>query len=834
MDKKNIEDIYPLTPMQQALLLHHLQLGKSDGGFLQMSFFLHGNLDVSQLKRSWQFTVERHPVLRTAVYWEDLDKPLQVVYRLVSLPWEYQDWRQLSPEEHNEKLEAFFKGDRENGLQLSQAPVMRLTLFQFSENAYQFTWSCHHLLLDGWSGALVLKEVFDYYEALTQRQDYHIERPLPYRSYIIWLQKQDLVKAKSFWYDSLKNFSIPPPLSGNNLQKSSSDGQVYDEQQFRLSQGSTEEVQLFVQQNRITLNILIQGVWALVFSKSIHQEDIIIGTTVSGRPSELPGVDSMVGLFTNTLPFRMKISGRRQVISWLRDLQTQQVEMCQYEHSPLAQILEWSGLPGHPSLFESIVVFENYPWTSFLKEGNTTLEIRNFRGGITTNYPLTLIVKPNHEFSIQLIYDSYRFNKNLIQAILKCLQALINRIVSNPEQSLSELQQFLVEREQVDSINLMETHTENRQDTTQRNPQHEKISAIKSENYVAPRDSLEQELGEIWQQVLGVEPISIDANFFDLGGNSLLVVTLIEQVEKKLGHTVPLVTLFQAPTLEQFAHILRQKQSLIQTSHIVSIQPKGPKPPLFFYGVRPSHNLAHYMGPEQPIYGLAPQDLKGKQTSKTIFKEMASLYISEILNHFPDGPYALGGHCWAGMLAYEMAQQLHKLGKTVTIVILVGTTFKIPNKIYLSYLLRRRISEHARNLLQLQPKEKLNYIRDDLARGVRDKILSLTRRIHQLKNKTSNTYASAKLARFDATGNYEPLPYPGRVVVFYGEENPIKHKDDPRYLTWRQFVKGDLDIQNSAGKYGGILEEPHVSLLAKQIEVCLDTALPMERKTRIG
>ena len=477
--------------------------------------------------------------------------------------------------------------------------------------------------------------------------------------------------------------------------------------------------------------------------------------------------------------------------------------------------------------------------------------VSNFRGGITTKYPLAMIVRPAQEFSLQFTYDTQRFSKPAIHKLLQCMQVVLTRIVAHPEHALLELQKFLAKKEDMDSnklprlhdifdrdkqqgikptggtkpagwIKLADSQMDNREKEELKDLSSSRGSATKTNDFLAPREGLEQELAKIWQKVLGVDSISVTANFFQLGGNSLLVVNLLEQVESELGKKVPMVMLFQAPTIQQFAQVIGEHHLSTLTSSVVPVQAQGSKPPLFFYGVKPSHSLAPYLGADQPIYGLVPQDLKGRNTSKSIFKEMASQYVTEILTQFPDGPYVLGGHCWAGMLTYEMAQQLQQQGKTVKLLVLLATTFKIPNKIYLSYIMRRRIFEHVRNLFQLGAKEKLSYIRDDLARGVRDKILSVTRRVRKLKNKTTKTYATTQLARFDATGDYEPLPYSGSVVVFYGEENPVKHNDDPRYLTWRSYVKGDLEIHNTAGKYGAILTEPHISTLAKQIKSCLD------------
>ncbi len=440
MSSKNIEAAYPLSPMQHGMLFHTLYEPESGMYFEQLSCTLDGNLNVLAFQQAWQQVVERHPVLRTAFVWNKIEKPLQVVGRRVGLPWQQHDWRGLSPVDQQEKLEVFLQADREQGFQLSKAPLMRLTLIQMDESVYQFIYSFHHLLLDGWSLSLVLKEVFVFYEAICQGQDLHLKRSRPYQDYIAWLQQQDLSQAEAFWRLALKGFTAPTPIGVNKaLGSLSSEGEAYSEQQIQLSVAATAALQSFARQHQLTLNTLVQGAWALLLSHYSRQEDVVFGATTSGRPADLAGVEFMVGLFINTLPIRVQASPEAFILDWLKQIQAQQVDVSQYEYSSLIQVQGWSEVPRGLPLFESIVVFENYPVDASLQKQGGSLEIHNVRAVERTNYPLTVIAEPGQELWLQLNYDCRRFDGATITRMLRHLQTLLEGIVANPGKRLKDL-----------------------------------------------------------------------------------------------------------------------------------------------------------------------------------------------------------------------------------------------------------------------------------------------------------------------------------------------------------------------------------------------------------
>ncbi|MBD2690475.1 non-ribosomal peptide synthetase [Anabaena catenula] len=442
---KNIDDVYPLSPMQAGMLFHSLLAPESGVYCEQTSFELHGALNVPAFVQAWQQVIARHPILRTGCVWENLEKPLQVVGRQVKFPWQEEDWWGVEPKEQQQKLAALLIADRQRGFELSQAPLMRLLLIRLSEQVYHFTWSHHHILLDGWSVPIIFQEVITYYKAFCQSQNIYLESPRPYRDYIAWLQQQNLSQAEVFWRNILNGFTTPTPIGIKPITQHLTDN---GEQEIKLSAVTTSALESLAKQHQLTLNTLVQGAWALLLNRYSSEEDIVFGATVSGRPPCLPKVEAMVGLFINTLPVRVQIDPEQFLLSWLKQLLAQQVEARQYEYTPLSEIQKWSDIPPGSPLFESIVVFENYPVEASLLEPDINLEIKNRRSFERTNYPLTMSAVPGEELLLKIAYQQsdllaaalrYRLDSATIKRMLGHLQTLLVGMATNPHQRLKDL-----------------------------------------------------------------------------------------------------------------------------------------------------------------------------------------------------------------------------------------------------------------------------------------------------------------------------------------------------------------------------------------------------------
>lgn len=427
------------------MLFHTLYAPGSGVYVTQLSCQLHGPLNVAAFERAWQQVVDRHSVLRTFFVWEDVAKPVQVVQRKVELHVEYDDWRYFAPDTHAARIAALMHDDREQGFDLTSAPLMRLKLLHLSEETYQLVWSFHHVLLDGWCLALLLKEIFAFYEGVRSGREVSLPQPVPYRNYIAWLRKQNLTDAEQFWRKTLEGFIAPTPLplATTTVPEAASQLEGYEELPYYLTAELTAELQSFARRHQLMLNTLLQGAWALLLSRCSGEEDVVFGAVVSGRPADLPGVESMVGLFINTLPVRVRVSAREHCVSWLKALQAQQIKAREFEYSPLAQVHGWSEMQRSLPLFESVLAFENYPLKSAAESATEKRDIGLRLGAVNShekaNFPLSVIIVPGTKLMLRILFDTNRFDTATIKRLADCYARLLQSIVRNPEERLGRL-----------------------------------------------------------------------------------------------------------------------------------------------------------------------------------------------------------------------------------------------------------------------------------------------------------------------------------------------------------------------------------------------------------
>lgn len=444
--EQEIEDIYPLTPFQEYMLRQRLSAPKP-GLYVvhQFSFLREEQVNPAAIKQAWQEVINRNPIQRTSFAWEGLSRQLQVVHRHIAVPLEEYDWRDLSPEVQKERGLRYVQEARQRNFQLDKAPHTRFALIRLSENTYQFFWGFNYMLQDGWSYPLILKEFFTLYEAYKRNEKVTLERRPLYRHFITWHQQQDIVEAENYWRRTLQGFRVPTPLVSRVPGNIPGGPEEYTYEDLYLPGALTAALRSMTRQHQLTLNTLLQGAWALLLSGYTGELDVLFGGIVSGRPANLPGVESIIGLFNNLLPLRIQVIPEATLLSWLRDIQAQQAEMRQYDYSPPLKIKEWSDVPDNTPLFESYLVVENFP-SDITVEEKLRNWIRDGSGLTQTEHPLRIEVWPLRTILLSMGYYLHYFDPDTIKRILRDFQSMLEAFVTHPQQRLAQLLQFIASR----------------------------------------------------------------------------------------------------------------------------------------------------------------------------------------------------------------------------------------------------------------------------------------------------------------------------------------------------------------------------------------------------
>jgi amino acid adenylation domain-containing protein len=451
MNEQDFEDSYPLSPVQQGMLFHDLYAPHSGMYLQQLVCAFHEELNVTVFKKAWQRVIARHPVLRTSFHWEDLNEPIQRIHKHFSLQWVEEDWRSMSYREQKRQLDMYLRSDRQQGFRMTEAPLMRAALFLVNDAYYRFIWTSHHAIMDGRSRYILLKEVFAFYEAFCSGKDIQLEHPRPYRDYIDWLVKKDFNKAEDFWRHMLKGVIAHTPLVvDDQSHRRSHKNEDYGIQEIRLSAKFTSTLQSLSRQHGLTPNTLLQGAWALLLSRYSGEQYVVFGAPRACRRSAIKGGESMVGLFINTLPIKVGVPPKEKLLPWLKELRSEWVALRDYEHTPITRVQEWSDIASGKPLFENLLSFENYNLTSALQAQGGKWVNREFKLIGFTNYPIAVAGYLESELLLEISYDRNRFEDITISRMMRHLQTLLENVVANPQQRLSEVPMLTkIERNQM-------------------------------------------------------------------------------------------------------------------------------------------------------------------------------------------------------------------------------------------------------------------------------------------------------------------------------------------------------------------------------------------------
>ncbi|MBA2239157.1 MAG: amino acid adenylation domain-containing protein, partial [Lysobacter sp.] len=549
----DIENIYPATSMQQGMLFHTML----DAGAYVSQIYptFTGVLDADLFRQAWQSVVDRHDIFRT-VFVGDGEQLHQLVVKTAGIPWREEDLRGSTEAEQERRFEEFRLQDKALGFDVAQAPMQRICVFRLEEDRFKVLWSSHHMLLDGWSTPLVYRDVMATYQASLRGESARLPAAAPYSNYIAWLVAQDRNAAAEYWRDHLANLRHPTPLVLDHLP---GDGKRGNQScSVQLSREASDKLQAFAKRSHTTVNTLMQLAWGLLLHRYSGETDVVFGATISGRPAAVTDVESMVGLFINTIPVR--ISFEQTDTAQLPSALHQSFQLSNdFGYLPLTQIQSHSQIANAMPLFDSLIAFENFPIDAAAdasaKASDRGLTMDGLGADEHTNYKITLVATMQDILSISCRYRAEDFSESAVERMLEQLVSFLTQLPNADSIDTIQLpdDEFHAQVRAAAETAALARHA---YDAARRAGVDAEVRPV-----VSPRSRTESDMLEIWQDILGTGIDSIRDNFFDLGGNSLKAMRVASHVAAHFGVERSLKALFVHNTIESLSrHVDEQKQ----------------------------------------------------------------------------------------------------------------------------------------------------------------------------------------------------------------------------------------------------------------------------------
>ncbi|MBJ7005473.1 non-ribosomal peptide synthetase [Streptomyces griseofuscus] len=431
----DIEDIYPLSPAQEGMLFHTTT--SPDGGLYveTTTFRLLGPLDLDALTAAWRSAVARHPVLRTAFVHERISAPRQVVLPSAEVRIDVRDLTGLDGADRDQAVDAEIARRRAEPFDLTRAPLMRLLALRLGPDEHLMVWTYHHMILDGWSAALLLADV----TARLARPDADTPPPPPaFREHIAWLRRQDPARDQAFWTDYLDGYDEPAVFTLPRIRPGAKPSGEFRTVRATLPAALAGRLRALAATRSTTLGSLVEAAWAGTVARYSGRDDVVFGVTVAGRPP-LPGADAMIGMFINTVPVRARVDHELPAEEWLTRYAASRHPVLEHQHTPLTDVQRWAGTERGAQLFDTVVVFENYPDASAAVLADGALRTTDVRYETRTNYRATLVVRAQGDLHVQLIVDSAVFDEDEANGVLRQFTAVLERLADRPGRPVREL-----------------------------------------------------------------------------------------------------------------------------------------------------------------------------------------------------------------------------------------------------------------------------------------------------------------------------------------------------------------------------------------------------------
>jgi non-ribosomal peptide synthetase component F/thioesterase domain-containing protein len=772
---------------------------------------LTGPLSEKTLDESFRILVGRHEILRTS--FEEIDGQLsQIISPAGNYALEIATLHGVDPAETEATVGRLVREEAERPFDLGLGPVFRAKLLRLDDDHHVLVVTMHHIIADGWSHNVFQNELWTIYEAISHGANPVLpDLPIQYGDFTAWqrewLASDDAREQLEFWTArlsrSLTVLDFPtnhPPSHRISLQ-----GGL---ETLLLPQELTRALKSKSQSENVTMFMLLLAGFVTLLSRYANQPEVIVGSPVANRR---PETEPLIGPFSGPVAIHVDLSGNpplRDVLAKVRDATLNALAHAELPFEVLLDKLKVRSVHGRNPLFQFYFFYQ----TAFLQPRQlqqlTVTPMSTF--GLGTPFEMQMgIIERAEGVRLQLEYNAGLFERTTIQRVLEDYRGILEAMLANPAQRTCDLQ----------------IHPPAKAKTSP------PAIAVK-QNAFAPRNETEKKLAELWENLLGVQPIGIEQNYFELGGNSLLAVRLFARIQKEFSVNLPLATLFEAQTIAGLASVLDNKTYGRDWSPLVPIQTLGTRPPFFcIHGGGGSvliyRALSQHLGADQPFYGLESQGLDGRLPLLTKIEDMAELYVRELRRVQPHGPYFLGGYCMGGTVALEVAQQLTAAGEKVALLALFDTANWAAirrNVLYDKMVYQaQRIVFHCLNFGLLDFKKQVEFIQEKLR--VLWNRSSVWRGWFERKlgsNSEFSTLAKIWDVNDRAILAYRPKPYPGTITDFRPMSQYFQYLGEP--MDWSGLAQKH-EIVTLRVYPAGMLLEPFVQDLARALGISIQKAI---------
>ena len=777
MGMSKFEAILPLTEIQESLLLHRL-FSNRDKGELHVRCDIDGNVEVERFERAWQEVVNANQALRTTIHWKDIKRPVQIIHPTCETKVEWIDALDL-----NSTTEALMGKDEQLGLDISALPSFRIKILKKSEKEYRLLLYCHHILLDGWSSVLILKDLIKAYD-LDQKGS--LEVRLGMKAFLGWSKrsKQDETDIK----DKCKHFC---EADGIMPLGSASSGGLFENLKLTLSKELVEQVNDFSKTMGISLNNVYQAAWAILLHGSSQKARVAFGTTVSGRMNRMTGIDGVTGMLTNVVPVFSSMTGTN-LKTWLNSFQNGIVKSVVLESHSLRELHELAEKMGAPFTIDTLFTFENFPWENI--EGNEWV-VSNFKGGMTSNYPISISVLPADDVELQVQFDTTVINQRSANGLMQGYVDVLTGLTRG--QSLEIILQD-VNPVSFESLQVQKSDKPTDQD-------------------VLPANDVELQLLKIWQRVLNDDGITVRDDFFSMGGKSVQALQIFSEIQKMSGKNLSPATLLENRTVRSLA-VQLSDGDMGNWSSLVPLNISGDGAPLFCIHAGGAHvfiyrELAELFENERPVFGIQPFGLDEGALHNQSIKEMTETYLREIKSVVGDGPINVLGYCFSAAIVAEMIQILSRETEQVLNAIIVdsapGLTYgreKLPVIGRLKKLVGMfsqgqwaRIKEVVEGKWDFVKMKYLGFLETEQMRNFR-----------KVEGQLAQLYT-----------NYEWKESSHNIDLIRSSEFANRSDKDIHLEEWRRLQGDHLNIHVVKGKHNDLFTSKHVNELATKVRQVL-------------